>query len=61
MLHVRRCVRESAGRCIPRGNRLQGRVLWAWVQRFRLREQHVREVVRVDRRDGLGSAMFRVA
>ena len=42
MRRVRRCVRVSADRCIPRGSRLRGRVRWAWVQRFRLRERRGR-------------------
>jgi hypothetical protein len=56
---VRRCVRASAGRCIPRGSRRLGRVRWAWVRRLHLRERLVLEVVRVVRRDGLVNAMFR--
>jgi hypothetical protein len=61
VLHVRLCALASVGRCIPRVSRLQGRVRWVWARRFRLRERHVREVVRVGRRDGLGNGMFRAA
>ncbi len=56
---VRRCVRVSGDRCIPRGSRLRGRVPWVWVRRFRLREQRGRAVGRVVRREGRVSAMFR--
>jgi hypothetical protein len=58
---VRRCVQVSGDRCILRGSRLRGRAPWAWVQRFRLREPRGRAVVRVGRRDGQVSAMFRAA
>ena len=58
---VRRLGRASAGRCILRDRRLREHVRWAWVQRFRLRELRGRVRVRVVRRDGLGSAMFRAA
>jgi hypothetical protein len=58
---VLRCVRASAGRCIPRGRRLREHVRWVWGQRFRLRALHGREAVRVVRRGGLVNAMFRVA
>jgi hypothetical protein len=58
---VRRCDQASGGRCIPRDSRRRERVRWALVRRFHRREQHGREVVRVDRRDGLGSAMFLAA
>lgn len=61
MRRVRRCVLASAGRCIPRGSLLQERVRWASVPRFRLLERLVLAVVPVVRRDGLVSAMFRVA
>jgi hypothetical protein len=58
---VRRFVQVSAGRCILRGRRLRARVRWAWVRRFRLRALRGRVRVRVVRREGLGSATFRVA
>jgi hypothetical protein len=58
---VRHCVPASAGRCILRGRRLRGRVRWAWVQHFRLRERRGLAAVRAVQRDGLVSAMFRAA
>jgi hypothetical protein len=58
---VPHCVPANAGRCIPRGSRLQDRVRWAWVRRFRLLEPRVPEVDPVVRREGLASAMFRAA
>jgi hypothetical protein len=58
---VRRCVRASAGRCIPRGSRQLERVRWAWVRRFRLPEPRGRAAVREGQRDGLVNATFRAA
>jgi hypothetical protein len=61
VLRVRRCVRVSAGRCIPRDRRLQERVRWAWVRRFHLPGQRGLAAVRAVQHGGPASAMFRVA
>jgi hypothetical protein len=58
---VRRCVRVSAGRCIPRDRRLQERVRWAWVRRFHLPGQRGLAAVRAVQREGPVSDMFRAA
>jgi hypothetical protein len=58
---VRRCVRESAGRCIPQGSRQLELVRWASVRRFHLLEPRGLAAVREGLRDGPVNATFRAA